>query len=59
MFHNTTKDKAKDVIDNAGSVSEKAQKSGKDWLDYVMEHPLQSLFFGATIGLAIRGLFKK
>lgn len=38
--------------------SKNIKASGKDWVKYVISHPLQSLLFGATIGLAFRGLLK-
>lgn len=53
------KEQANEVLDQAGDISKEAKKSGQDWLNYIMEHPAQSLLFGTIIGLAIRGLFKK
>ena len=52
-------EKTDNIFNNAEGMTEQTKKSGKDWLDYVMEHPLQSLLFGSVIGLAIRGLFKR
>jgi hypothetical protein len=49
------KDKAKESFDQSMDV---AAESGKDWLEYVKEHPTQSMFFGLTIYFALKGLFK-
>lgn len=53
------KEKVDDKVNTASDMSKEAKRSGEDWLDYVMEHPVQSLIFGAVIGLAVRGLFKR
>lgn len=59
MFKSDIKEKASNALNKAQDMSEEAKKSGKDWLQYVMDHPLQSLLFGAAIGLAIKGMIKK
>lgn len=58
MFKNV-KQNLNDKLDSAQDMSQNAKRSGQDWLDYVMEHPVQSLMFGAVIGLAVRGFFKR
>lgn len=47
------------VTDNAQDMKNQAKQSSQDWLDYVIDHPLQCLLFGAVIGLAVKGLCKK
>ena len=59
MFKNNLKENINDTVDSAKDMTNVAKKSGKDWLDYVMEHPVQSLMFGAIIGLAVKGFLKR
>lgn len=51
-----------EVADNAKKLVKHPQKemerSSKDWVDYVMKHPMQSVFFGITIYYAIKGFLK-
>ena len=58
MF-NKSKENIDNMSNNAEDMKNEAKRSGQDWLDYVIEHPLQSLLFGAVIGLAVKGLCKK
>lgn len=46
-------------LENSEAIAKEVKNSGKDWVCYVQNHPVQSLFFGAAIGLALKGLFKK
>lgn len=59
---NNVKDIARDakdtVKDTVKEQTEVAKESGKDWVKYVTSHPIQSIAFGVTIGLAVRGLCK-
>ncbi len=59
MFKHRVKEQANNALDKAQGMAEDAKQSSEDWLDYIMDHPLQSLIFGAVIGLAIRGFLKK
>lgn len=50
---------ANQLPDPAETVEESkkiAKQSLKDWVNYLCSHPAQSLLFGATIFLAIKGL---
>ena len=52
---NEKMDDAEEALKEKGEV---IKESGQDWLQYVLSHPLQSILFGAVIGLAIKGLLK-
>lgn len=58
MF-NKAKENLESMPDNAEDIKNQAKQSGQDWLDYVIDHPLQCLLFGAVIGLAAKGLGRK
>jgi len=51
----TAKEKVKDGVAKGG---EQMSQSGKDWLDYVETHPMQTLIFGVIGFFALKGLFK-
>ncbi len=34
------------------------KKSGKDWMEYVQDHPIQSMFFGVVAFFALKGFIK-
>jgi len=42
----------------AKKAGEQAIESGKDWLCYVQEHPLQSVLFALVGYFALKGLLK-
>ncbi|STX29218.1 Uncharacterised protein [Legionella beliardensis] len=50
----------KGMSDNMNEMAEQGKKelkkSGKDWLDYVQSHPLQSMVFGVVIYFALKGM---
>jgi hypothetical protein len=53
--YSDVKDKAQDTLDKSMDV---AAESGKDWLEYVKEHPAQSVLFGLIGFYALKGLLK-
>jgi len=60
------KEKTNNISDSVGQkaneISKKAKESveegSEDWLQYIKEHPFQSMLYGAVIFLAFRGLLK-
>lgn len=64
---NEGKDKAKetmqDITNSTKKVleqsSEEVKKSGKDWVDYLQNHPMQSILFAIVGYFALRGAVKK
>jgi hypothetical protein len=61
-LYNDAQKHMKYAKDNAGDMVEQGKKeikkSGKDWLDYVQDHPVQSMFFGLVIYFAAKGFIK-
>ena len=45
-------------VDTVEQGKEELKKSGKDWMEYVQEHPIQSMFFGVVAFFALKGLMK-
>lgn len=60
-------DNTKDNIDSMAQQTQQAvkdaqnqlQQSGKDWWDYVKEHPIQSMLFGVSLLYSIKGFVKE
>lgn len=50
-----TINKAKDTVKNS---SDEIVKSGHDWLNYIKDHPYQSIIFGIIGYFAVKGLIK-
>ena len=61
---------AQNSKENIESVAEQTQQklkeaqnqikqSGKDWWDYVKEHPIQSMLFGVSLLYSIKGFLKE
>jgi hypothetical protein len=49
----------KSLLNNGYEKSKKeAVKSGRDWLEYVEKHPLQTMLFGIIGYFALRGIFE-
>ena len=60
-------DNTKDNIDSMAQQTQQAvkdaqnqlQQSGKDWWDYVKEHPIHSMLFGVSLLYSIKGFVKE
>jgi hypothetical protein len=52
---NTLKDSAKKTLDNP---KQEIIASGKDWLNYIQTHPIQTLIFSLVGYFAVKGLLK-
>ena len=47
---------AKDFVSNEGV--QQVKESGRDWLTYVEEHPMQTILFGVVGYFALKGFLK-
>lgn len=51
-----------DKYDDAQPIMEKGKdemkQSGRDWVNYIQEHPIQSIAFGITMLFALKGMLQ-
>jgi hypothetical protein len=67
MDTDDVKNKAEDALESATEdaceaaedVSTKMLKNGKDWVNYIQNHPLQAVFFGLIGYFALKGILKR
>lgn len=52
---NTIKNEARKVAENP---KKEIKKSSEDWINYIKDHPLQSIFYGIIGYFALKGMSK-
>jgi hypothetical protein len=52
---NTAADEVKKTAENT---KEEIKKSSVDWVNYIKEHPIQSIFFGISVFYAFKGMIQ-
>ncbi|WP_419420801.1 hypothetical protein ACNVED_05765 [Legionella sp. D16C41] len=58
-MRNYTSEGNRNVNEMLDRGTQELKKSGHDWLDYVQDHPLQSMFFGMVAYLALKGMMHR
>jgi hypothetical protein len=60
---NEIENKGSELLGDAKRMMDKSaatiKESSNDWLDYVKDHPLQTMFYGIVTFFAIKGFFKE